>query len=332
MSLADDRPEVLTLSEACVSLDLPRSTYYRAKGEPEERPVARRSFRRLTAEERERVLAILTSDRFCDQPVRQVWASLLDEGTYLCSVRTMYRILAEHQAVRERRHQLRHPGYQRPELLATGPNQLWSWDITKLKGPHKWTYCYLYDIMDVYSRKVVGRLVAGRESSTLAVELIRQSCAREGIRRDELTVHADRGTSMRSKPVAFLLTDLGVTKTHSRPYTSTDNPYSEAQFKTLKYQPDFPERFGSIEDARAFLERFFAWYNGEHRHSGIGLVTPRQRHDGTDRQVYRDRREVLKVFYERHPERFVRGVPLPPELTGKVWINKPKPDQQAAGL
>ena len=330
MSLADDRPELLTLSEACVSLGLPRSTYYRAKGEPVERTQRRRSTRRLAVEEREQVVQTLTSDRFCDQPVRQVWATLLDEGTYLCSVRTMYRILAEHQAVRERRNQLRHPSYQRPELLATGPNQLWSWDITKLKGPHKWTYFYLYDIMDVYSRKVVGWLVAGRESSTLAVELIRQSCAREGIARDELTVHADRGSSMRSKPVAFLLADLGVTKTHSRPYTSTDNPYSEAQFKTLKYQPDFPERFGSIEDARAFLVRFFDWYNREHRHSGIGLVTPLQRHDGTDRQVYAKRQEVLKAFCDRHPDRFVRGVPLPPELPGEVWINKPKSDQQAA--
>lgn len=330
MSLADDRPAELTLSEACVSLDLPRSTYYRAKSGPKERTQRRRLGRRLTVAEREQVMQTLTSDRFCDQPVRQVWASLLDAGTYLCSVRTMYRILEENQAVRERRNQLCHPSYQRPELLATGPNQLWSWDITKLKGPHKWTYFYLYDIMDVYSRKVVGWLLAGRESATLAVELIRQSCAREGIRRDELTVHADRGSSMRSKPVAFLLADLGVTKTHSRPYTSTDNPYSEAQFKTLKYQPDFPERFGSIEDARAFLVRFFGWYNGEHRHGGIGLVTPLQRHDGTDRRVYRDRQEVLKAFYERHPERFVRGVPLPPELPGEVWINKPQPDQQAA--
>ena len=330
MSLADDRPEVLTLSEACVSLDLPRSTYYRAKGDPEEHPQRRRSSRRLTVEERERILMTLSSDRFGDEPVRQVWATLLDEGTYLCSVRTMYRLLAEHQAVRERRNQLQHPEYQRPELLATGPNQLWSWDITKLKGPHKWTYFYLYDLMDVYSRKVVGWLVAPRESSTLAVELIRQSCAREGIRRDELTVHADRGSSMRSKPVAFLLADLGVTKTHSRPYTSTDNPYSEAQFKTLKYQAAFPERFGCLEDARVFLVDFFVWYNGEHRHSGIGLVTPQQRHEGTDRQVYRDRQEVLQAFYQRHPERFVKGIPLPPALPGEVWINKPKPDQQAA--
>ena len=330
MSLVADRPELLTISEACDSLELPRSTYYRAKAEPVERARAGRSHRRVSDRERQQVLETLISQRFCDQSVRQVWATLLDEGTYLCSVRTMYRILAEQQAVRERRNQLRHPAYSRPELLATGPNQLWSWDITKLKGPRKWSYFYLYDIMDVYSRKVVGWLVADRESSTLATELIRQSCAREGIKRDKLTVHADRGSSMRSKPVAFLLADLGVTKTHSRPYTSTDNPYSEAQFKTLKYQPDFPERFGSIEDARAFLVPFFDWYNNEHRHSGIGLVTPVQRHDGSDRQVYQNRQAVLKAFFERHPERFVRGVPSPPELPGEVWINKPEQQHKVA--
>jgi len=330
VSLVADRPELLTISEACDSLELPRSTYYRAKAEPVERARAGRSHRRVSDRERQQVLETLISQRFCDQSVRQVWATLLDEGTYLCSVRTMYRILAEQQAVRERRNQLRHPAYSRPELLATGPNQLWSWDITKLKGPRKWSYFYLYDIMDVYSRKVVGWLVADRESSTLATELIRQSCAREGIKRDKLTVHADRGSSMRSKPVAFLLADLGVTKTHSRPYTSTDNPYSEAQFKTLKYQPDFPERFGSIEDARAFLVPFFDWYNNEHRHSGIGLVTPVQRHDGSDRQVYQNRQAVLKAFFERHPERFVRGVPSPPELPGEVWINKPEQQHKVA--
>ena len=330
MRLVDDRPDMLTVSEACDSLELPRSTYYRATAGQEKRKEESRSHRRLNDLERERVLETLVSERFCDRSVRQVWAELIDEDTYLCSVRTMYRILAKNKAVRERRNQLRHPEYRRPELLATGPNQLWSWDITKLKGPRKWTYYYLYDIMDVYSRKVVGWLVANRESSTLAVELIRQSCKREGIKRDELTVHADRGSSMRSKPVAFLLADLGVTKTHSRPYTSTDNPYSEAQFKTLKYQPDFPERFGSIEDARAFLVRFFDWYNNEHCHSGIGLVTPAQRHDGTDRQVYRKRQAVLGAFFERHPERFVRGMPSPPELPGEVWINKPDQDRKVA--
>lgn len=329
MSLVDDRPGVLTVSDACESVALPRPSYYRARSATASSAPGR-SHRRLTDTERQRVLETLISKRFRDQPVRQVWAQLLDEGTYLCSVRTMYRVLEENQAVRERRNQLRHPEYQRPELLATDPNQLWSWDITKLKGPHKWSYFYLYVIMDVYSRKVVGWLLADRESSTLAVELIRQSCQREGIRRDQLTVHADRGSSMRSKSVAFLLADLGVTKTHSRPYTSTDNPYSEAQFKTLKYQPDFPARFGSRDDARAFLRRFFDWYNHQHRHSGIGLVTPAQRHSGDDEMVYRKRQTVLAAFYQQHPERFVRGVPVPPELPGEVWINKPEEVEMAA--
>ena len=332
MSLVDDRSEMLTIGEACDAVDLPRASYYRARSVAAAAPPRRRSRRRLSDAERERVLEALISERFRDQSVRQVWAQLLDEGTYLCSVRTMYRVLEENGAVRERRDQLRHPAYSRPELLATGPNQLWSWDITKLKGPRKWSYFYLYVIMDVYSRKVVGWLLADRESSTLAVELIRQSCQREGIRSAAggLTVHADRGSSMRSKPVAFLLADLGVTKTHSRPYTSTDNPYSEAHFKTLKYQPDFPERFGSLEDARTFLRRFFAWYNQAHRHSGIGLVTPAQRHSGEDKTVYRERQTVLAAFYQQHPERFVRGVPVPPELPGEVWINKPELVEKAA--
>jgi putative transposase len=242
----------------------------------------------------------------------------------------MYRILKDNQAVRERRNQLRHPEYLRPELLATGPNQLWSWDITKLKGPHKWNYFHLYVILDIYSRKVVGWLLANRESSTLAVELIRQSCQREGIVREQLTVHADRGSSMRSKPVAFLLADLGVTKTHSRPYTSSDNPYSEAHFRTLKYQPDFPGKFGSLEDARTFLHGFFAWYNHEHRHSEIGLVTPAQRHSGEDKTVYNRRQMVLEAFYRQHPERFVRGIPSPPKLPTEAWINKPNEERKVA--
>lgn len=329
MRLVDERAEALTIAAACESVELPRATYYRSRSTPEE-TARRRSPRRLTDEERQRVLDTLISERFRDQPVREVWAQLVDEGTYLCSVRTMYRVLAENRAVRERRDQLRHPAYTRPELLATGPNQLWSWDITKLKGPHPWSCFHLYVVLDVYSRKAVGWLVALRESATLAVELIRQSCQREGICRDQLTVHADRGPSMRSKPVAYLLADLGVTKTHSRPYTSTDNPYSEAQFKTLKYQPDFPQRFGSIEDARGFLRWFFDWYNTEHRHSGIGLVTPAQRHNGEDKIVYQKRQTVLAAFYHEHPERFVRGVPSPPELPGEVWINKPDQAPKAA--
>ncbi|MGB8329413.1 MAG: IS3 family transposase [Polyangiales bacterium] len=328
MSLVDGRGEGLTVCQACESVGLPRATYYRATSSKQKMASPRRSHRRLRDAERGAVLDVLTSARFRDQSVRQVWAELMDEGVYLCSIRTMYRILAENRAVRERRDQLRHPAYHRPELLATAPNQLWSWDITKLKGPHPWTYYHLYVLMDVYSRYVLGWLLALRESSTLAVELIRHACEREGIVRHQLTVHADRGSSMRSKPVAFLLADLGVTKTHSRPYTSTDNPYSEAQFKTLKYQPEFPERFGSLEDARVFVGRFLAWYNADHRHSGIGLVTPAQRHHGTDRIVYEKRQDVMAAFYERHPERFVKGRPSPPRLPGAVWINKP--DQATA--
>lgn len=330
MTLVDERADVLTVAEACDTVGLARASYYRAKPSKESTEPTRRSHRRLSEDERQSVLGVLTSERFCDKSVRQVWAELLDDEAYLCSVRTMYRILAENAAVRERRDQRRHPEYTRPELLATGPNQLWSWDITKLKGPHTWTYYSLYVLMDVWSRKVVGWLLADRESSTLAVELIRQSCKREGIRENQLTVHADRGSSMRSKPVAFLLADLGVTKTHSRPYTSTDNPYSESGFKTLKYQPEFPERFGSLEDARAFLRHYFDWYNNEHRHSSLGLVTPAQRHRGTDKVVYEKRQEVMAAFYEKYPERFVKGMPRPPELPGEVWINKPDQELKAA--
>jgi len=330
VTLVDERSDELTVMEACEAVDLARASYYRAKPSTDATEPTRRSHRRLSEDERQSVLDVLTSERFCDKSVRQVWAELIDDGTYYCSVRTMYRILVENEAVRERRDQRRHPEYTRPELLATGPNELWSWDITKLKGPHKWTYYYLYVLMDVWSRKVVGWLLAQRESSTLAVELIRQSCRREGISENQLTVHADRGSSMRSKPVAFLLADLGVTKTHSRPYTSTDNPYSEAGFKTLKYQPEFPERFGSLEDACAFLRHYFDWYNNEHRHSSLGLVTPMQRHHGADKVVYEKRQEVMAAFYEKYPERFVKGMPRPPELPGEVWINKPDQERKAA--
>jgi putative transposase len=328
--LVDERADKLTVAEACEAVDLPRANYYRAKSAKEKPTSKQRSHRCLSEVESARVLDVLTTKWYCDKSVREVWAELIDTGIYYCSVRTMYRILARNAAVRERRNQLRHPEYTRPELLATGPNQLWSWDITKLKGPHKWTYYYLYVLMDVWSRKVVGWLVAERESSTLAVELIRQSCERAGISEKQLTVHADRGSSMRSKPVAFLLADLGVTKTHSRPYTSSDNPYSEAQFKTLKYQPEFPARFGSLQDARIFLRGYFNWYNNDHRHSGIGLVTPAQRHHGTDKVVYEKRQDVMAAFYEQHRERFVKGKPKPPELPGEVWINKPDQALKAA--
>ena len=307
-----------------------RATYYRLKKPKVDDSVTRHSPRRLSDEERRIILEKLCSSKFADKSVNQVWATLIDDGIYHCSIRTMYRILKDNKAVRERRNQLRHPEYKKPELLATGPNQLWSWDITKLRGPAKWSYYHLYVIMDVFSRKVVGWMVANRESATLANELIRMTCKREGVQRDQLTLHADRGTSMRSKAVAFLLSDLGVTKTHSRPHVSNDNPYSEAQFKTLKYHPTFPKQFGCLQDARVFLHGFFKWYNGEHCHSGIGLVTPNQRHTGEDKMIVKKRNEILAEFYNQHQERFVHGKPMAPKLPGEVWINKPKDDKMVA--
>jgi putative transposase len=236
----------------------------------------------------------------------------------------MYRILDENNEVKERRNQLSHPMYQKPELLATTPNQVWSWDITKLLGPAKWSYFYLYVILDIFSRYVVGWMVAPAESAALAERLIKETCEKQTIEGGQLTIHADRGSSMKSKQVAFLLADLGVTKTHSRPHTSDDNPYSESQFKTLKYRPDFPERFGCIEDARSFCQDFFIWYNQEHRHTGIGLLTAKAVHYGLAEKMQKARGEILRAAYETHPERFVKKLPVPPSLPEAVWINKPK--------
>ena len=269
------------------------------------------------------MLEVLHSERFVDCSPAQVWATLLDEGRYLASERTMYRLLAANGEVRERRDQLRHPAYARPELLAERPNELWSWDISKLKGPAKWTCFYLYVILDVFSRYAVGWTIQHRESASVAEALIAQAAEQQQIEPGTLTVHADRGSSMTSKPVALLLADLGVTKTHSRPYTSTDNPYSEAQFRTLKYRPGFPARFDSIEQARAFCREFFAWYNHQHRHSGIGLMTPAAVHDGRAQQLHAERARVLAATYAATPERFVRGAPQPPTLPSATWINNP---------
>jgi putative transposase len=277
----------------------------------------------LSAEERSTVREVLTSERFQDCAPRQVYATLLDEATYLCSWRTMYRILAAADEVRERRNQLRHPTYNKPELLATQPKELWSWDITKLKGPTKWTYYYLYVILDVFSRYVVGWMISERETAELAEAFIAETCAKEGIGPDQLTLHADRGSAMTSKSVAQLLADLGVVKTHSRPHVSNDNPYSEAQFKTLKYRPDFPAQFGSAADARAWAREFFQWYNHDHHHSGIGLLTPASVHTGQAVQTIAARQQVLLAAYQTHPERFVRGTPKPPALPTAVWINPP---------
>ena len=316
---------------ACRALGAAHATIYRRRRPPEPRPKRPRlaPARSLTEPEREAVLEVLHSERFVDASPAQVWATLLDEGRYLASQRTMYRLLAANGETGERRNQLSHPPYERPELLAERPNEVWSWDISKLKGPAKWTYYYLYAILDVFSRYAVGWTVAQRESAALAEALIAQAVEQQSIARGQLTVHADRGPSMRSKPVAMLLSDLGVTKTHSRPYTSTDNPYSEAQFKTLKYRPGFPARFDSIEQARAFCREFFHWYNHQHRHSGIGLMAPATVHHGQAEEAHTARRQVLGAAYAAAPERFVRGTPKPPTLPTAAWINKPD-DEEAA--
>jgi putative transposase len=317
-------PEI-GLAPACRALGVSRATAYRhrsprPKAERRPRPKAPLA---LSDEERSAVLAQLHDERFMDDSPAQVYATLLDEGKYLASERTMYRILAAAGESRERRAQLRHPAYAAPELLATGPNQLWSWDITRLKGPAKWTTYSLYVLLDVFSRYVPGWLLAHHESGTLADRLISETVEQEGIS-GGLTIHADRGPSMTSKPVALLLADLGITKSHSRPHVSNDNPFSEAHFKTLKYRPGFPSRFGSIEDARAFCRSFFGWYNGEHRHGGIGLLTPEMVHRGRGEQVRAARQAVLAEAYATHPERFVRKHPEPPKLPTAVWINPPK--------
>jgi putative transposase len=316
---------------ACRALGASAATIYRRRRPPGPKPARPRSApaRSLSAPEREAVLAELRSERFVDASPAQVWATLLDEGRYLASERTMYRLLEAGGETGERRDQLTHPPYERPELLAERPNEVWSWDISKLKGPAKWTYYHLYVILDVFSRYAVGWTVVERESGTLAEALIAQAAEQQSIRRDQLTVHADRGSSMRSKPVAFLLADLGITKTHSRPYTSTDNPYSEAQFKTLKYRPGFPARFDSIEHARAFCRTFFAWYNHEHRHSGIGLMSPATVHHGRAEAAHAARGRVLDAAYAAAPERFVRGAPKPPTLPPAAWINKPDNEEVA---
>ena len=279
------------------------------------------------------VIDTLHSDRFYDLSPYQVYAQLLDDGQYMCAIRTMYRILhAVHGDVKERRRHVDHRQYSKPELLATDTNQVWSWDITKLKGPVKWTYYYLYVILDIFSRYVVGWMIAQRELGALAKRLIEDTCGKQNIAPDQLLIHSDRGPSMKSKPVALLLSDLGVTKSHSRPHVSNDNPYSEAQFKTLKYCPQFPGRFGSIQDARCFCQRFFSWYNKEHRHSGIGLMTPEQVHYGLAQKVYEGRCQVLLSAYEKTPERFKGKVPKPLALPEAAWINKPKSDSVESNL
>jgi putative transposase len=330
MTAAQLAPE-LGITSACDALGLSRATLYRHL--VPQRPQAPALLplphhRALDGEERRAVLEVLHQERFVDKAPREVYSTLLDEGTYLCSPSTMYRLLNQEGEVKERRNQLRHPHYRKPELLATGPNQVWSWDITKLLGPVKWTYFYLYVILDIFSRYTVGWMVAHRESAALAKRLIRETCDKQGILPGQLTIHADRGSSMKSKPVALLLADLGVTKTHSRPHVSNDNPFSESQFKTLKYRPDFPPRFGSIEDSRMFCRTFFHWYNNDHRHQGVALLTPETVHYGRAGSVIAARQEVLHGAYAAHPERFVRKLPVAHPLAEAVWINPPCQEEE----
>ena len=319
----------LAVSVACQALGVPRASIYRRRDRrrrivvrtaisPARPPLA------LSGAERGRVLATLNSERFADMAPAAIYATLLDEGQYLASVRTMYRLLTQHGQSLERRAQRRHPAYEKPELLATRSNEVWSWDITKLKGPARWCVYHLYVIIDIFSRYVVGWMVALREAAELAEQLIAETIAKQQIAPGTLTLHADRGTSMRSKPVAALLVDLEVARTHSRPHVSDDNPYSESQFKTLKYRPEFPERFGSIEDARAHCQRFFSWYNQEHRHSGIGLMTPQAVHSGIAETLHAQRAQTLQLAYAAQPLRFKGRTPQPPPLPRAAWINPPK--------
>jgi len=331
MNAAQNLSDHVGIKAACEGLQVPRATFYRrlkpkaSSPKPDSKvspPLA------LSPEERQGVVNILHSERFCDKAPHQIYATLLDEGEYHCSIRTMYRILsAEHGCVTERRRQVQRPRYNKPELLATRQNQVWSWDITKLKGPAKWNYFHLYVIIDIYSRYVVGWMVAHSEQTALAKRLIQESCLKQSIQKGQLTIHADRGPSMKSKGVAFLLADLGITKTHNRPHVSNDNPYSESQFKTLKYCPEFPKRFGSIQDARQFCQGFFNWYNREHRHTGIALLTPEQVHYGLADEVQNTRTQVLQSAYKRYPNRFKGKIPKVPQLPEAVWINKPSIDE-----
>ena len=311
---------------ACLTLSLARATFYRwrARENSPQMPRERKpSVRALSPAERQNVLDTLNSERFVDLAPSQVYASLLEEGQYLCSIRTMYRILEENKMVRERRNQRRHPKYKKPELLATGPNQLWSWDITKLKGPAKWTYYYLYVLLDVFSRYVVGWMVAPRESAELGQQLITESIAKQGVCPTSLTIHSDRGSPMTAKSTALLMAELGVTKSHSRPYVSNDNPFSESHFKTFKYRPGFPDRFGSMPDSRVLCQAFFPWYNHEHRHSSLALFTPADVHYGRVEEKAWLRQEALDAAYARHPERFVRKPPSVSRPPDEVWINPP---------
>lgn len=310
------------VSAACATLGIPRSTFYYAQN-PRKASPRKDHPRKLSEKEEIEIRKKLNGERFQDRTPRDVYAALLDEGTYLCSWRTMYRILGKYDEIRERRNQLRHPEYKKPELLASGPNQVWSWDITKLLGPKKWTYYYLYVILDIYSRYVPGWMIAERQTASLARVLVKETCEKQRIQKEQLTLHADRGGPMIAKSMALLLAELGVSKSHSRPYNSDDNPYSEAQFKTMKYRPNFPEKFENKGQASDWARSFFNWYNYQHYHSSLGLLRPADVHYGRAPSIIQERQEVLQKAYEKHPERFVNGPPKHPQIPEGVWINPP---------
>lgn len=312
---------------ACEALGMPRSSRYAARRPRvlKDRAPVPPPPRALTPAEKATVRETLNSERFADQAPREVYATLLDEGQYLCSVPTMYRLLAENKEVRERRNQLRHPVYAKPRLVANAPNQVWTWDIAKLPGPVKWAYFGLYVVLDLFSRFVVGWLIAAHESAALAEQLIAESYARQGVGRGQLAVHSDRGGPMIAKPLGVLFDALGITPSLARPRTPDDNPYSEAHFKTVKYHPTFPDRFGCLLDARMWGQQLFHWYNYEHHHTALGLMTPAAVHFGQAPALLLGRQRVLEAAYTAHPERFVRGLPKPPMPPTDVWINRPEP-------
>jgi putative transposase len=324
----EDLEAITSTKRACALLGASRATIYRRRRPPAPSLPTRRPepANKLTEAERQRILTVLRSEEYCDLAPAQVWARLLDDGIYLCSISTMYRLLAIAGENRERRRQRTHPARKKPELIARRPNQVWSWDITKLQGSERGVYYELFVIIDIFSRYVVGWMVSPAETGELAEAFIADALARQGIDRDQLTVHADRGTSMTSKPVAQLLVDLGVARSHSRPHVSNDNPYSESQFKTLKYCPAFPGRFGSIEDARSFCSMFFDHYNHVHRHAGIGLHTPASVHYGTASEIRAQRQITLGAAYAANPTRFRHRAPTPPKLPTVAWINEPSPE------
>lgn len=310
---------------ACAALCVSRATYYRAKVQPPPPRPRPRPARALDDAERAQVLAVLDSERFVDQAPAQVYATLLDEGQRLCSIRTMYRVLAAAGPVRERRDQRRHPRHGKPQLVARAPNQVWSWDITKIPGPERGVWFFLYVVLDIFSRAVVGWTVAPTESAAVGEALIKDAAHRHGVQPGQLVVHTDRGSPMTARSMALLLADLGIIESHSRPRVSNDNPYSEAAFKTFKYQPTMPARFGSIQHARAFFAELFAWYNERHYHSGIALLTPADVHAGRAPAIIAARQTALDAAYREHPERFVHGAPTHRPLPDAAWINHPGP-------